>query len=480
MRKQDIYQLIGSLSATEKKVFKEKYATKGELNFIRLFDCIAKGQARTDEEVREVFAGENFLKHLHKTKAYLYDGLLDTLLTPLNENYRRLQILRKLQLAEVLQSRKLLDQAENALLEALEMAKESDELELELFVVNELSVIQSFLHKKQTYLKELNEAQQKIAEYIKYRDFFATVLEAYNNRGKKMPSSVEQFAEAPLFKPPLEFKGARGKQAYETCRSLVNVVRKKYELALEGNLIIGELMKKTMHRSSSTEVGYVNSLFNIYLTQRDSGKPYSETLKLIEDFKPYGRMAKSQRFVCLARIKLQSYLDEKEPGYPSTLLDWVKKELKENESLLNELDMVKLRFALASVLLKAQDYSTALDYLFQINNSKEAKENRTIIYRVTQLYQLIAYYESGEFERLANALRNYKYYQKTDDSFYLIEKETAAFLSRVLNVPDKKQRLKLKQEFAAQLYDSAKNELRAGLAYLESISWVKRLPVLSA
>lgn len=480
MRKQDIYQLIGSLSATEKKVFKEKYAGKGELNFIRLFDCIAKGEACNDEEVREVFAGGNFLKHLHKTKAYLYDALLDTLLTPLNESYQRLQIFRKLQFAEVLQSRKLMEQAEATLLDALEMAKETDELELELFILNELLVLQSFLHKKQTYLTDLNDAQQKIAEYIKYRDFFVAVLDAYNNRGKKSEKSAEQFSNHPFLTSAPEFKAARGKRVFEAAKGLVYTVQKKYDIALQSNYSVVGLLKGGAHASSSRELGFINSVFNIYLAQRDLHISYAEPLKMLEDFKPHSRLAKSQRFVCLSRIKLQNYLDEKESGKHSALVDWVVKELKENASLLNELDLVKLWFALASVLLKAKDYNNALDYLFQINNSKEAKENRTIIYRVTQLYQLIAYYELGEFERLANALRNYKYYQKTDDSFYLIEKETAAFLGKVLNVPDKKQRGKLKEEFAAQLYDSAKNDLRAGLAYLESISWVKRLPVLNA
>ncbi len=82
MRKQDIYRLIDSLSAVEKKVFKEKYASSSDGNFVRLFDAIATGEVRDDDGARAKFAGENFLKHLHKTKAYLYEALLETLLIP--------------------------------------------------------------------------------------------------------------------------------------------------------------------------------------------------------------------------------------------------------------------------------------------------------------------------------------------------------------------------------------------------------------
>jgi hypothetical protein len=473
MRKQDLYELILSLTPAEKKVFKEKNAGKSEGNFIRLFDAIASGKAEKDEDLRKLFEGEAFLSHLHKTKAYLYEALLDTLLISAKASFSRLQILQKLEHAEVLLSRKMISQAEDVLVYSLEMARKCGEQELALFIATELSNLQTFVHEPQSYRSDLQAIQDQTEEQIMYSRFYLQLLDAYSQRGKKGAISVEQFADHPLLNPMKTPVGIKAQRTKEACKSLVYTVQKKYNLALQSNLHLIHLTQGLEQVSAVREVGFVNLLFNIYNTQQNQQANFTDIVAKLESFKPYSRWGKSQHFVCLSRIKLSNHLNEPNATGGHQLIKWVINGLKENEGLMGELELIKIHFSIAAVLLKHRDFSRALDHLLVINNSKEARDKRTIIYRVAQIYQLIAYYELSEYDTLSTKLRNYKYYQKTDDSFFLIEQATHGFLNKAINEKDKKRLFALKEELTNTLLAVDKTDLRTGLAYLQNIGWIQ-------
>lgn len=440
---------------------------------MRLFDAIAGGEATDDEEVREKFKSENFVNHLHKTKAYLYEALLETLLNPLQSNFIRLQILKKLEFAEVLLSRKMIEQAEEQLLEAYAMAVENGEVELELLLCNELSVIQIHIHKSQIHIEKLYGAHSKMEEYLAHNKLYVSLIDAYSKRGKPGAVPVEQLANDPLFTSKAEPESIKARRIKEVCRSLIYTVQKEYELALKSNYKILSLTTGLEQLSPLREIGCINAIFNICHTRQSQKLAFDEEMKMLEDFKPYSLWGKSHRFICLSRIKLLEKLGKEKVTDSAQLVEWTINGIKENEPFLSEVDLVKIWFSLASLLLKEKRYDHALDFLYKINNSKEAKEKRTIIYRGTQLYQLIAYYEMGDLDRLSGMLRNYKYYQKKDDSFYLIEKEVAGFLTKAMSIADKKEKQLLKDDFARNLYENHATHLRSGLAYLENISWIK-------
>lgn len=472
MRKQDLYELVESLTAAEKKVFKERYAGKAEGNFTRLFDAIAAGEVKKDEDVKQKFKGEKFTGHLHKTKAYLYDALLNTLIIPLKDEFIRVQIFQLLQQAEVLLSRKLITQAETMLNKAAELSREYEESELELLIEHELAMVQSFTQKTQKDLTALLQVQEKLEEHIAYTRFYFEVQKAYSQRGQKNAPSVESFADKPLFTSSKKLKSTRALRTREVTKSLVYTVLRQYNQALQSNYAVVDMTLKTPHTSSTREAGLVNALFNVLTVQQSLGLPVNDSLKQLETFEPYSRLGKAQKFVCVSRVKLNAYLTGKRTQRGKQLIDWALKELQENEAHLSELELVKLHFTIAALLLKEGEFDKSLDFLFRINNSKEARENRTIIYRVTQLYQLIAWYELEDFERLSTQLRNYRYYQKKDDAFYIIEKMTFEFLNKAIHLKTKKERQILKQHFEADLVARGELELRSGLAYLRNIDWI--------
>lgn len=471
MKKDDLYELIQTLTPIEKKVFKEKHAAKTESNFIRLFDAIATGKASNDAEVKKIFDKEVFINHLGKTKAYLYEAILTTLHEQLQPQFSRFQIFKLLEFAETLYSRKLRNQAEALMEEALALAQQTNELELEQFIAWQLAMVKTKLHEGNN-VQIAMAADEKSNESKIYARLFLDAHYAYLQRGKKGNLDFDTFHDHPLAKNQTALKSKKAELYLATTKSLLNTVAKNYDAALEENIKIALLLQPVAHSSSQAETAYINALFNVILTQQSLHKGAREYIEQLEEFAPVSVWGKSHHFVCLLRAKLNEYVTGKPTAEGRKLLQWIEKELPHYKNGLIEQELIKLHISISGLCLKEKEYNKALDYLLLFNQSKLARENWPITYRVAMLYQLIAYYELKNFDWLSTTLRNYKYFQQTNDAFYLIEKHTLEFLNNAIRLPDDKARKVEKENFAKQLKQEATKEHKSGMAYLENVGWV--------
>ena len=472
VKKDDLYYLIASLSPAEKKVFKEKYAAKGEANFIRLFDAVAAGEVKNDADAKKKFATENFVNHLGKAKAYLYEAILNSLHEQLQPHFARLRILQHIAYAETLYSRKLNVQAEDILLNALEESQQAEEFELEQFIIWQLAGVNSKLQ-QQTALNNALVSEEKINEYREYNKLFLAAHDVYLQRGKKDAPPLDDFGSHPLLNKKQTFKSKKAERTLEITKSLLNTVSRNYKDAHQSNLHIVELLQPMAKTSAQSEVAYINAVFNAALSKQGLEEDSAGLINLLEDFQPVGKWAASHRFVCLLRLKAGAYALGKRNGEGKKLMKLIEEELPLHKTELNEAELIKLHISVAGLYMKERDYNRSLDYLLLISHSKIAAENRPVIYRVAMLYQLIAHYELENFDWLGTTLRNYKYFQKANDSFYLIEKHTLDFLNKALRLSTKKERDEAKKIYERDLLHAAQSQL-SGLAYLFNIDWVRK------
>lgn len=471
MKKADLYELIKTLSSAEKKVFKERHVRKEDGNFIRLFNAIAAGEATNDEQVKKKFENEKFLSHLGKTKAYLYDALLQSLHLQIQPAYARLTILQKIQQAETLLSRKLISQAEDMYMSTLELAEQTEELEISLFIRSQLASLKTNLHQAALTQSREIEFQKKLNELISYRNLFVTVYNSYTQRGTKEWKDIDHYKLHPLLQRPKTLLSNPAERSFEIIHSLLHSVSRDYPKAAQSDLKVTELIAPISHASPINEKGYISALFNTGLNLYGSGKDTTHIIASLEKFQPTGLWAKSHRFVCLLRLKLNADSAGVSPARTKKLIAWIEEQLPLHFNELDEAELVKAHHSIAALYMKDQNYNRALDYLILITNSKFAREMRPITLRVAMLYQLIAHYELKNFDWLVTTLRNYRYFQKTNDSFYKIEKLTFDFLSESIKLKDEKSRQLQKKKLETALLQLSGKE--SGLVYLQSIGWVK-------
>lgn len=80
MKKNDLHELIHSLTKSEKRYFKLQCRRQGtEGNYLRIFEILEKQPVFDENALREQCAGEAFLQQLHVPKNYLREKILECL-----------------------------------------------------------------------------------------------------------------------------------------------------------------------------------------------------------------------------------------------------------------------------------------------------------------------------------------------------------------------------------------------------------------
>jgi tetratricopeptide (TPR) repeat protein len=80
-KKNNLFDLIKSLSPPEKRYFRRSLSGSGkdDSNFLLLFDEIDKMDSYNESEIKNTFKGKKFVNQLHVTKIYLQDSILKSL-----------------------------------------------------------------------------------------------------------------------------------------------------------------------------------------------------------------------------------------------------------------------------------------------------------------------------------------------------------------------------------------------------------------
>ena len=79
-KKNSLFELIKSLSASEKRYFKGSIPGGNEpRNYMRLFDAIDKMHTYDEREIKRRFRGDKFINQIHVMKIYLHDSIMKSL-----------------------------------------------------------------------------------------------------------------------------------------------------------------------------------------------------------------------------------------------------------------------------------------------------------------------------------------------------------------------------------------------------------------
>ena len=125
-----LFLLIKSLSKTEKRYFKLFAGQQGDAqNYLKIFEFIDKMEAYDEQLLREKFAGEPFLKHLHVTKNYLYKLILKGMRNYHSHKTVHSKIQNNLLDIEILHRRELFGQAEKIVDRTIELARRYEKRE---------------------------------------------------------------------------------------------------------------------------------------------------------------------------------------------------------------------------------------------------------------------------------------------------------------------------------------------------------------
>jgi len=124
----ELFKLIKSLSKSEKRFFKLSSALQsGEKNYLKIFDFIERQPHYDEEELKDAFVNETFVKHLPSEKNHLYRLILKSLRVYYSEQSASSILKQELKNVEILYSKALYKECEKFVQRAKVIAREHEE-----------------------------------------------------------------------------------------------------------------------------------------------------------------------------------------------------------------------------------------------------------------------------------------------------------------------------------------------------------------
>ena len=126
-KKDNLFQLIKSLSKSEKRFFKiysERHVIGERNNYVRLFDALDRQKKYNEQAILKKFANEKFIRRLAVAKSYLYELILKSMNMYHAQNSIDAQIRELLGNVQFLYEKSLYSQADKLVNKAKKMVND--------------------------------------------------------------------------------------------------------------------------------------------------------------------------------------------------------------------------------------------------------------------------------------------------------------------------------------------------------------------
>lgn len=489
-QKDHLFQLIKSLSKSEKRQFKLYVGRLGvntDSKFLNLFNFLDKANAYDEASILK--SGIVKKQQLANVKAHLYKQILISLkLSPSHQNLRA-QVREQLDFASILYHKGLYKQSLKILDKAKELAIENEEKNLAYEVVELEKVIESQyitrsiigradeLSIQARDLSYLNVIASKLSNLS--LQLYSYILRTGYVRNEEEHKVVSEYFHNRLPKYEIDKLGFREKlwlyQAYLWYSFLTQDFKNCYKYATQWVELFDVYPSMVEVNPVSYLKGNNYLLESIFFIRRK--ERFRKALIKFEDKinspnfpKDNNIEALSFLYLNLHKINLYFMTGSFEDGL--LIIPKMERDLKSFENRIDEHHVMTFYYKFASMYFGSGDNEKCIFYLNKIisNRSLSMREDLMCFSRILHL---VAHYEAGYDYHLESLLKStYKFLIKMND-LHEVQKEMIKFIKNLQNIyPHEIKKAFRELRDKLKTYEDDPYESRAFL-YLDIISWLE-------
>ncbi|MGB1206109.1 MAG: hypothetical protein ACPG5B_10705 [Chitinophagales bacterium] len=492
-KKDNLFQLIKSLSKSEKRFFKiysERHVIGERNNYVRLFDVLDKQRKYSEKAILKKFANEKFIRRLAVAKSYLYDLILKSMNMYHAQHSIDAQIRELLGNVQFLYQKSLYQQSNKLLNKAKKLVNDYEKWSFLVEILRwqkKLLDAQSYHQIDENELKKLHESYRLLlAKLLNINDFWLlqSKLQYYHTQKGMIGNAAELNDIKALISDDL-LQSESQAESYES-KLLFYKIYASYYFMVRDFAKCYEYSKKLVlmieHRPNLLQVEpmlYVQSVNNLLNMAAPMGKAAESSYYLDSLHKM--RNEKKFNYSLAVQIKLfQAYyyhsLIQCSQGHFEqglALAKQMENELKAYQRHIDSMGLAMLCFYAFQVCFGAADFSYAHFWLTQIL-ALESSEVRQDIYHFTKILLLITVYEMNDLALLRSTIISTYRFLYTQKASYQLDKLIIAFLRQLTDTTNETQ---LKAMFIQILEDlqalKQDNFERKVFAYFDFIAWTK-------
>ncbi len=437
-KKTDLFELIKSLSKSEKRYFK-LYASrhvlgdKDENSYYKIFDEISKMKEYDESLLINKFKGQSFLNRFSITKKRLYDHIINSLDQFHSEASIDARLYKMLNAASILHQKSLYNQSSKVLNSAEKLARKHHKIEI-------LILIYSYKERWMEASGYSNVSREDIIYFLKEQ---SRVVEIKNTWDKLWEIKTNLFLH-------LHTKGiARSKedkkQFFQITKDLAGI--EVHELATPRlqylfyhtmstfHYAIGEfdkslaclLKNKTLFDDNDFSISERLSLLTngAYLSHRL--QQYEQYKKFVTELRKLEHEAKITEdlqikfFASIKSLELTLMLHEKSLDKSEEIIFQIQENLKRFSDKIRPGRVAFLYFKIAMIYMLKREYKKSLEYVNLILNDIRLDKNEDIL-SYSRLLRLMLFFEKGQKDLMYYEIKSTKKVLKKKNRMYAFEK----------------------------------------------------------
>ncbi|MCP4439330.1 MAG: hypothetical protein GY810_10360 [Aureispira sp.] len=457
-QKQHLFQLIKSLTISEKGYFKKYYTKYGENQaYLQLFDAIDGQETYDEESLKKRFKDKGFVKQFSVAKNYLIKNVMRGLRAYYSESSKDIQLHELLIDIELLYKRRLISQCRKVIKRAKKIALEAELFnkyseialwELRLYILEPFSDrAAKQVEAIQAFAEEGSEKDKNLVGYrhLAYHVFKRSMKEGTSRKQEDMKAFVDMYAKNDLLKDTNQAISITALGGYHNLWSKLYEIQYDYQSSYEASLAFVKLIQG----NPSIFEDYVSAIvipahYNLlvtcaYLNKKESFFENLDYLKRVPDI--YKQSDKVIRrildFYC-TNIELLYYVQN---AYFKEAIDVIPKaaELvadKSNNSLGFLFIKIEMCYTIAYAYFGVEDYDKSIDWINKIIQ-EERIELREDLLCYAHLLSLINHFELNNYKYISYKLRTTHNYISKMRKSYNFERTALKFIKKMLRVKDK-------------------------------------------
>jgi hypothetical protein len=446
-----LHQLIQSMSPSEKGYFK-KYAAQGrDLDYIKLFDAIAAMDIYDEEKLVKKFRKADFIKHLSKSKNYLYNSILKALFLYHEESSPKTIIRNLLGEAEMLHNRGLLGQAGKRIEKAKALA-----LEGEWFT----SLIDALQHQKKLcdigkippeeltggeVISQVNRATEQLNNLNIYNELSTrqhqVVKSSAHLREEEVKKRLEQIQQHPSMKDVSCAQSIRAKILFYYIKFFTHIMLLDYKNARHFAGCNLELAKQNPQICQANPQIILDA-YNMVLTSqhfKDNPAFVEKNLNELHSLKVNNVWLESIKFQYYYTFALSCFIESGNRGQFMLAAADATEKLCRVDYVVKEEFRLGLSVALSEGYIYFAEYDKAIAVIEEYRQNPP-KQIRNDYQNYLLLFYLIAQYETGNHILVRNLVSNVGRFMKRTGEFSDIERLVLKVFACMLDKPAGKSR----------------------------------------
>ncbi|MCJ8290081.1 MAG: hypothetical protein HRT58_10490 [Crocinitomicaceae bacterium] len=486
----ELFKLIKSLTKSEKRFFKLSSSLQsGDKNYLKIFDFIEKQNLYEEQELKNEFKGETFIKHLPSEKNHLYKLILKSLRAYYSEQSVNSTLKQEIKNVEILYNKALYRECEKFVVRAKSTAEKYEKFYYWFELISwEKRLLESAYEAGEfsTDLDKLVAEEEMVIAKLRNLAEYTIIYSKINlifrsggfTRNERERNLVEEIADYHLIKGKNTALSTKAASMCYYIKGLCAATNRNYDDSFQFFNRTREILDNNPLIKQDSGQRYVMTLFHLLRCYIDS-KEFEMAENLIRDIRAltdrkgfnsvdisvriFGNVASQELILLHSQGEFQKCVE---------LIPAIEKEQNAyGEKISKEMELV-LTYNKAYSYFGIGEYKKALQYLNEVLNDNE-QNLRQDIYSFARLFNLVIHYELENYDFLDYVVKSTNRYLSKHDRDYQIENTCIRHIRKLSKTHTSVNQLEIFEKMDKEIKELLEdhNE-RAILEYFNVSAWI--------